>query len=61
MQKLSVYITFIASCSSESGAAKTTKTSTGESSLTGAIVETWPVTAGILRGKRKRQLMNANK
>ena len=35
-------------CPSESSAANTTKTFTGESSLTGAIVQTWTAATKIL-------------
>jgi len=55
MHKLSVCITFIASCSSESRATKTTKTFTGESSLTRATVQTRAATTGILLRGEKRE------
>ena len=48
MQNLRTCITYIAGCTSESRATNTTKTFTGESSLTGAIVQTWAATTGIL-------------
>ena len=58
--KLSVYIIFVASCSSESRATKTTKTFTDESSLTCAIVQTWTATTGILFRERKKRWKQIN-
>ena len=51
--------TFMAVCSSESSATDTTKTSTGKSSLTGAIVQTWvAATKILLRGKKFARELN---
>ena len=40
--------TFMAVCSSETSVTDTTKTFTGESSLTGSIVQTWAAATKIL-------------
>ena len=46
--RLSVLYTLATVVSSESRATNTTKTFTGESSLTGAIIQTWAATTRIL-------------
>ena len=48
--------TCLAVCSIESSATDTTKTFTGESSLTGAIVQTWAAATKILLRERKQNL-----
>ena len=60
MQKLPTYITFVAGCSSESRATATTKTFTGESNLTGAIIQTRAATTEILLREKWKETMNAN-
>ena len=54
MNKNAVYATLqLAVFSTKSMTTNTTKTFTGESSLTGAIVQTWTAIAGILLVKIK--------
>ena len=48
LHKLSVYNTLTVVRSSESSGTDTTKTFAGESSLTGAIIQTWAATTRIL-------------
>ena len=45
----------MAVCSCESRAADATKSFTGESGLTGSIVETWAATTGILLREKERE------
>ena len=54
MNENAIYVTLqLAVFSTESMTTNTTKTFTAESSLTGAITQTWTTAAGILLIKRK--------
>ena len=57
MYENAIYETLqVAVFSTESMTTNTTKTFTSESSLTGAIVQTWTATAGILLIKKQSKL-----